>query len=105
MKRLIRKLKGWWKNPIQKKRGKTSPQKSIKIPVAGVQPSEVIRNPNEGVIMIESTQSVVIEEYDRYKPWKAYSSFGFNRTIRLPEGVKITKVKTDFKEDGLELKW
>jgi HSP20 family molecular chaperone IbpA len=99
------KLRDWWGSLFSKKKNKSDNQHSIKIPVAGVRPNEVIRKSDEGIIVIESTQSVVIEEYERYRPWKAYNSFGFNRTIRLPEGVKINKIQTDFRDDGLELRW
>lgn len=106
MKRLMKKIGEQFKRLLTfKKKKEEKGKNAVRIPVAGVQPEEVIRSPDEGVILIESTQSYIVEEYERYKPWRAYSSFGFNRSIRLPEGVKIERIQTNFDDDGIELKW
>lgn len=76
-------------------RRKRNSKEVLSIPVAGVSKDQIKIDPDEGVILVDVDEPILIEESDRMKPWKMYSSFGFSRSYFLPDGVHVREVSTE----------
>ncbi|MBD3636279.1 MAG: Hsp20/alpha crystallin family protein [Crocinitomicaceae bacterium] len=77
----------------------------LEIPVAGIRRENLLIDPDDGVVVIEAEHQIIIEESDRYKPWKMYNSFGFNRSFFLPEGVRVDRIDTKLDPDSVKIGW
>ncbi|MEO9534361.1 MAG: Hsp20/alpha crystallin family protein [Crocinitomicaceae bacterium] len=87
------------------KKAENEVQFQMRISAAGVQETDVRKDEDEGVIIVEGVNNIVIEESDRYCPWNRYSTYGFYRSVILPENILVKDVQVKTDEKGLLLYW
>lgn len=77
----------------------------LHISAIGLAKENVKFDEEEGIIIVDGLHNIVIEESDRYCPWNRYSTYGFYRSVILPENVKVKDIYFEVDDKGLNLGW
>lgn len=77
----------------------------IKIPVAGVHKEDILVEPDDGFMIVQTERQIIVEEYNPYQSWKRYTSFGFGDRVLLPEGIKLNHIHANLTKDAIRIGW
>lgn len=77
----------------------------IEIPLAGIKKEHIRFDSEAGTLIVDAEQQVIVEEAEGYSPSKMYSTFGFSRSIFLPEGIRVRDVNARIFSDRIAIGW
>jgi HSP20 family molecular chaperone IbpA len=98
MKKVKRALANWFSNLSEQNQHS---KEILTIQISGVGIQDIILEKEQGYLIVNGDQPMVIEEPTREKPWEIYSAFGFRRSYYLPEGIHLNEVQLEVRENEL----